>query len=87
MTGLQREAYIEKAFHGAAMCSSHLNQLILGKHPCWQLFDFMPLENCGEGKEERAKWGGQLPELTEMFHCSAGDANAFSVHWQLLCIN
>ena len=72
MTGLQQEAHIEKAFHGTEMYASHLRQLMEGKHPCFQLFDFMPLENCREGNEERAKYGGQMPELTELFHCSSG---------------
>ena len=72
MTGLQQEQYIEKAFHGTDMYASHLNKLIEGKHPYFQLYEFMPLENCREGNEERAKWGGQMLELTEMFHCSSG---------------
>jgi len=72
LTGLQQEKFIEKAFHGTENFGSHLNKLLEGKHPHFNMFDFMPLENCREGNEIRAKWGGQMLELTEQFHCSTG---------------
>jgi len=30
------------------------------------------VENLREGNEERAKWGDQMLELRELFHCEPG---------------
>jgi len=76
LTGLQQEKYIEKAFHGTETYASHLDKCIKGQHPYFNMYEFMPLENCRDGNEERAKWGGQMLELAEQFHCSTGKSEA-----------
>jgi len=68
MNGLQQEKFIEKAFHGTETHGSYLDKFLKGQHPHFNMFDFMPIENCR---------GGQMLESTEQFHCSTGRPNWF----------